>query len=174
MLLSVFLCIFFSKSLLFLCLTVQYLILGRLETATISQLSFNMQVSIIFPRHVSTLPVNLFLRLLKPRLTALPRFRACTVQKTASRGRCWLTFQRKLLAGCFQDSWKQTGTLFFFGRSNQNEKTVLDLSKLFFRVFCHLISPKAWIQLGNLSHASLEPFADPQGKDARRAARVII
>ena len=111
---------------------------------------------------------------LKPRLTALPRFRACTVQKTASRGRCWLTFQRKLLAGCLQDSWKQTETLFFFGRSNQNEKTVLDLPKLFFRVFCHLISPKAWIQLGNLSHASLEPFADPHSKDARRAARVII
>ena len=48
MLLSVFLCIFFSKSLLFLCLTVEYLILEHLETATISQLTFDMQISIVF------------------------------------------------------------------------------------------------------------------------------
>lgn len=169
MLLSVFLCIFFSKSLLFLCLTVQYLILGRLETATISQLSINHFSEARLYSSCEPFPASL-----KPRFTALPRFRARTVQKTASRGRCWLTFQRKLLAGCFQYSWKQTRKLFFFGQSNQNEKTVLDLSKLSFRVFCHLISPKAWIKLGNLSRASLEPLADPHGKDARGATRVII
>ena len=104
MLLSVFLCIFFSKSLLFLCLTVQYLILGRLETATISQLSFNMQVSIIFPRHVSTLPVNLFLRLLNPGLPLCPVLEPAQYRRQPAEGaagslfkeNCWQAVSRTL------------------------------------------------------------------------------
>lgn len=85
------LCIFYYKGLVFICVMAEYL-LEHLEIATISQLTFNMWLSVLSTTY-TVFPWT-FSCLLNPALPLCPILDPPRFKNTARRGRCWPTFAK--------------------------------------------------------------------------------
>lgn len=136
------LCIFCFKGLVFIYVMAQYL-LEQLAITTISQLTFNMWLSVLSTTYtVFPWTFSLF----NPASPLCPILESPRFKNTARRGRCWLTFEKT--AHCLISALVKSYVEIIFIQSKQSEwKNCLKFVKNC--PFVSLATPETSIKLGN-------------------------